>query len=160
MGPCFKTFQQGPHLHFSFHTSKTKIERIRVKLASECTREIIGPQDLQDEIDQWLVAYIEKRAPRALPLSYPELTAFQSSVLQALITTSFGETISYQGLATLASSPGASRAVGTVCKKNPFPLVIPCHRVIHADSSLGNYNGGKEIKRRLLEFEGALSLTI
>lgn len=67
-----------------------------------------------------------------------------------------GETKTYKEVATLAGSPGAARAVGTIMSKN-FRKDIPCHRVIKSDGSLGNYNRGGEVKKRaLLRKENAL----
>jgi len=64
--------------------------------------------------------------------------------------------VAYGELAGLAGYPGAARAVGTVCATNPVAVIVPCHRVVRADGSLGGYGYGLEIKRQLLEFEGAL----
>lgn len=66
-----------------------------------------------------------------------------------------GRTISYGELAELVGHPGAARAVGTVMAQNPVPLVVPCHRVLAAGGKLGGYGGGLEMKRGLLQLEGA-----
>ena len=58
------------------------------------------------------------------------------------------------GLAALAGSPRAVRAVGTACATNPIPVVVPCHRVVRSDGSMGRYRGGEEAKHALLELEG------
>ena len=68
-----------------------------------------------------------------------------------------GETTSYGALAKRLGEPGASRAVGLANGSNPVAIVIPCHRVIGADGSLTGYASGVEIKRSLLELEGALA---
>jgi len=65
-------------------------------------------------------------------------------------------TVSYGQLAVLAGYPGASRAVGTVCSSNPVAVIVPCHRVVRSDGSLGNYGYGAQIKLALLQAEGAL----
>jgi len=65
-------------------------------------------------------------------------------------------TVSYGQLAALAGYPGASRAVGTVCSRNPIAVIVPCHRVVRADGSLGNYGFGLPAKQALLRAEGAL----
>ena len=64
-----------------------------------------------------------------------------------------GETRSYEWVARKAGSPHAARAVGTALKKNPFTIIIPCHRVVRSDGSLGNYALGSDLKKRLLETE-------
>lgn len=67
-----------------------------------------------------------------------------------------GKTLSYGEVAKVAGSPGAARAVGTIMKNN-YDKTIPCHRVINADGKIGAYNrGGPEMKRKLLQEEGAL----
>jgi len=67
-----------------------------------------------------------------------------------------GKTLSYMKVASIAGSPGAARAVGTVMKNNYDPTV-PCHRVVRADGQVGEYNrGGERAKKRLLEREGAI----
>ena len=86
-----------------------------------------------------------------------QLTEFQLRVLRSMRKIKTGTTMSYQQLAIKSGSPRASRAVGSACAKNPIPLIIPCHRVITSDGSLGNYGYGKKRKRWLLEFEGATS---
>ena len=67
-----------------------------------------------------------------------------------------GEVDSYAGLARRAGRPTAVRAVGTVCSKNAIPLIVPCHRVVRSDGSLGNYFYGVELKAALLRHEGGL----
>ncbi|XP_057289861.1 methylated-DNA--protein-cysteine methyltransferase-like [Hydractinia symbiolongicarpus] len=70
-----------------------------------------------------------------------------------------GETISYGELAKLVMKPGASRAVGSAMSNNPISIIVPCHRVIKSDGSLGNYAKGcrNNVKKWLLEYEGAIS---
>ena len=70
------------------------------------------------------------------------------------------QTVSYGELAARAGNPGASRAVGTACARNPIPIVVPCHRVLPSTGKLGNYGGGPERKRVLLELEGAFPKTL
>ncbi len=101
----------------------------------------------------WLTGYLNK-IPLLFPFQDPFLTPFQSHVLEEMQKIPFGQTLSYGELAKKAGSPFASRAVGSVCKRNPIPLFIPCHRIISGDGSIGGFSSGLEIKRRLLEFEG------
>ena len=84
-------------------------------------------------------------------------TAFQMRVWGGLVSIPFGESISYQGLASRVGRPKAARAVGGATGRNPIPIVVPCHRVIGASGELGGYSGGAPMKRALLEFEGALA---
>ncbi len=67
-----------------------------------------------------------------------------------------GETRSYAWIAKKIGKPNATRAVGAACGANPVPIIVPCHRVIASDGSLGGFGGGLPLKRRLLKLEGAL----
>jgi len=78
---------------------------------------------------------------------------FRVRVYRKLFETKRGETLSYGELAALAGYYGAARAVGTAMKNNPFPFIIPCHRVIKADGSYGKFFGAEELKKRLIEEE-------
>lgn len=81
---------------------------------------------------------------------------FARQILRTLQTVPFGKTISYQELGEKAGYPRAARAVGRVMSHNPFPIVIPCHRVLRKDGALGGYTGGIDIKKKLLKVEGVL----
>ena len=83
-------------------------------------------------------------------------TAFERAVWAELLKIPVGETISYATLAKRVGRPNGPRAVGQANGRNPVALVVPCHRVIAADGTLGGYGGGLELKRRLLEHERAL----
>jgi methylated-DNA-[protein]-cysteine S-methyltransferase len=80
-------------------------------------------------------------------------TPFQESVWKALREIPFGKTISYKQLAVMIRNPKAVRAVGSANGKNPIAIIIPCHRVIAADGSIGGYSGGIENKEKLLAWE-------
>ena len=88
------------------------------------------------------------------------VTAFRGRVLRELRKIPFGASLSYAQIARRAGSPKGARAVGGACATNPVPLIIPCHRVISSDGSLGGYSAGGrgegslELKRALLSFEG------
>jgi methylated-DNA-[protein]-cysteine S-methyltransferase len=80
-------------------------------------------------------------------------TVFQNRVWKALAQIPFGKTVAYKDIAKKIKNPKAVRAVGTANGKNPFCIIVPCHRVIAADGSIGGYGGGIPIKRKLLEIE-------
>ena len=84
-----------------------------------------------------------------------EGTEFQIKVWNELKKIPIGETKTYKEIAKLIGSPKAARAVANACGKNPYPITIPCHRVIRSDGGLGGYSGkgGVETKRQLLENE-------
>ena len=81
-------------------------------------------------------------------------SAFQRKVLLAEYGIPRGAVSTYQRIATHLGSPNGARAVGNALATNPFPIIIPCHRAIRSDRSLGGYQGGLEMKRILLEMEG------
>lgn len=82
-------------------------------------------------------------------------TPFQKRVWAELCKVPFGETITYAALAKRAGHPRAVRACGSANGANPIPLIVPCHRVIASDGTLGGFGGGLPLKRRLLDLEGS-----
>ena len=82
-------------------------------------------------------------------------TEFQLKVWKAIMKVPFGETISYQQLAANIGQPEAVRAVATAVGQNPMAVIIPCHRIIHKDGTIGEYHWGRELKEKLLEWEKA-----
>ena len=100
-----------------------------------------------------ILSHLEKNEPRLdLPVDIRS-TAFQRQVWEKLREIPYGETVSYGDVAKALGKPGAVRAVGRACATNPVALVIPCHRVVREDQSLGGYRWGLERKKKLLERE-------
>jgi methylated-DNA-[protein]-cysteine S-methyltransferase len=91
-----------------------------------------------------------------LPLKAIKGTDFQKAAWQALTTIPYGETISYGEQAKRMNNPKAVRAVGGANGKNPFSIVVPCHRVIGANGTLTGYTGGMNRKEWLLDFEHSI----
>jgi methylated-DNA-[protein]-cysteine S-methyltransferase len=92
-----------------------------------------------------------------IPLDYSMVKpGFTRRVLEQTARIPFGETVSYKGIAGRAGNERAFRAAGTALGSNPLPIVVPCHRVLHAGGGLGGYTGGLDIKRKLLTIEGVL----
>jgi O-6-methylguanine DNA methyltransferase len=87
-------------------------------------------------------------------------TEFQLVCWRALLAIPYGETRSYGDIARAVGRPTGFRAVGMANNRNPIAIVVPCHRVIASDGTLCGYGGGLDIKRKLLELEGALSGTL
>jgi methylated-DNA-[protein]-cysteine S-methyltransferase len=96
----------------------------------------------------------ERVDPATLPVEL-EGTAFQRKVWASLRRVPFGQVRSYASIARDVGSPRAMRAVGGANGKNPIAVVVPCHRVVEADMSMGGYSGGLRFKRFLLELEGS-----
>lgn len=84
-------------------------------------------------------------------------TDFQVACWRALQAIPYGETRSYADIARVVGKPHAFRAVGMANNRNPLAIVVPCHRVIASDGTLCGYGGGLEVKRKLLELEGAFT---
>jgi len=87
-----------------------------------------------------------------LPRAHPG-TDFQEAVWEALAAIPYGETRSYQALAAMIGRPAAARAVGNAVGKNPFLILVPCHRIIRADGALGGFSAGLDAKRILHRIE-------
>ena len=106
--------------------------------------------DAAHEIDDYFAG---RRRTFDLPLDLQLAHGFRREVLAHLRDITYGTTASYAAVATAAGRPAAVRAVGTACAVNPLPIVIPCHRVVRSDGSLGGYVGGVAAKQALLALE-------
>jgi len=91
-------------------------------------------------------------------LDFGSATRLQKAVYHATFRIPRGQTRSYRRIAETIGRPGASRFVGNTMAKNPFPVLIPCHRVIRSNGSLGRFGGGEDLKRAMLEIETAIGL--
>ncbi|MCR4336369.1 MAG: methylated-DNA--[protein]-cysteine S-methyltransferase [Candidatus Omnitrophica bacterium] len=107
--------------------------------------------DSQQQLDEY---FSGRRRNFDIPLDV-EGTVFQKKVWQELAKIPFGQTVSYRDIAKKIKNPKAVRAVGSANGRNPVCIVIPCHRVIAADGSIGGYTGGIRIKQQLLTLEQA-----
>jgi len=104
----------------------------------------------------WLDAYFEGfREPCPAPLDWRLVHGFTRRALEAVRRIPYGETASYSEVAVAAGSPRAHRAVGSACATTPFSLVVPVHRVVRADGTIGEYGGRQDLKRALLDLEQA-----
>jgi methylated-DNA-[protein]-cysteine S-methyltransferase len=120
----------------------------------DSSKTIPVPKSLQIAARE-LAEYFEgKRKVFSIPLD-PIGTEFQRMVWRELLNVPYGQTESYGEIAKRIGKSGACRAVGGANRRNPIPIVIPCHRIIGSDGSMVGYAGpnGIEYKRRLLEFE-------
>jgi len=86
-------------------------------------------------------------------IDFPKGTEFEKKVWLALKEVPYGETRTYKWLAEKVSRPSACRAVGRALSRNPIPIILPCHRIIESDGSIGGYSSGVDIKRKLLDIE-------
>ena len=103
------------------------------------------------ELDEYFAG---SRRAFDVPLDQRLSTGFRAEVLRHLPEIGYGHTESYAQVAAAAGNARAVRAVGSACATNPLPVVVPCHRVVRSDGSLGGYAGGPAAKRTLLTLEG------
>lgn len=106
------------------------------------------------ELDEYFAG---RRRTFDLPLDLQLVHGFRRQVLQQLPGIVYGRTASYAAIAAAAGNPKAVRAVGSACARNPLPLVVPCHRVVKSDGSIGQYLGGVGAKQHLLHLEAAVA---
>jgi methylated-DNA-[protein]-cysteine S-methyltransferase len=117
-------------------------------------RVLAAPRQLDQprrELDEY---FSGRRQGFDAPLDWRLIQGFARQVLGATARIPFGAFSSYKEVAAEAGSPRAFRAAGNALGSNPLPIVIPCHRVLHADGGLGGYTGGLERKLVLLDVEG------
>lgn len=133
-----------------------KVSDLEANLKKEYSAaEIHNDDQTLTRVVKQMVAHLEGKQPHlSLPLDI-QATAFQRQVWQALQQIPYGSTVSYGEVAASIGRPSAVRAVARACATNPVALVIPCHRVIREDKSLGGYRWGLERKQQLLKTERA-----
>ncbi|MGB5113092.1 MAG: methylated-DNA--[protein]-cysteine S-methyltransferase [Mycobacterium sp.] len=130
------------------------VETALAALAQRISPRILhAPTRLDDvaiEIDQYLAG---RRTEFDLPLDLRLADGFRRRVIEHLGEIGYGRRESYATVAAAVGNPKAARAVGSACAGNPLPLVIPCHRVVRTDGTIGQYAGGAAAKAALLELE-------
>ncbi|HEY2175955.1 MAG TPA: methylated-DNA--[protein]-cysteine S-methyltransferase [Mycobacteriales bacterium] len=104
------------------------------------------------EIEEYFVG---RRTRFDLPLDFRLSAGFRRTVLAQLPDIAYGTTATYAAIAAAAGNPKAVRAVGSACATNPLPVVVPCHRVVRSDGTIGQYVGGVDAKQTLLTLEAA-----
>jgi len=113
-------------------------------------------QNLERAAAQISEYFSGQRAGFDVPLDWGAMPPFQRSVLEATADVPFGHLDTYAGIARKIGKPGATRAVGNALGRNPIPVIVPCHRVIRSDATIGGYTGGLDKKQRLLSLEGVM----
>ena len=110
---------------------------------------------LSSAVKQLKEYFAGKRNFFDLPL-FIKGTPMQQQVWMKILEIPIGKTSSYQDISKKIKKPKAYRAVGTAVGKNPLPIVIPCHRVIHSNGDITGFSGGDDIKKKLLKLEGVI----
>ena len=133
-------------------------ESVLAGLAKRISPRVLHAPARLDPVARQIEEYLDAgRVTFDLPVDLALARGFRRIVLEHLRQVPYGATASYTDLATASGRPRASRATGTACATNPLPLVIPCHRIVRSDGSLGSYVGGAEVKAALLALEGAVT---
>jgi AraC family transcriptional regulator of adaptative response/methylated-DNA-[protein]-cysteine methyltransferase len=136
--------------------------RLQDQLQKEFPKASLAPSDATEspELDAWMIAldeHLSRNTPRPdVPLDIRG-TAFQTRVWKLLLSVREGEVVSYTELAKRLGEPKAVRAVASACGRNRIAVLIPCHRVLRSDGSLGGYRWGLDRKQQLLEQERSAS---
>jgi methylated-DNA-[protein]-cysteine S-methyltransferase len=128
------------------------LEDLATRISSRVLHSAARLDPAAREIEEYLTGH---RTYFDLPLDFQLSSGFRRTVLDHLPDIAYGSTASYAAVARAAGNPKAVRAVGSACAKNPLPIVVPCHRVVRSDGTLGQYAGGTEAKRTLLTLEAA-----
>ncbi len=124
---------------------------------------VVGPRvlragrrtdDVARELDEYFAG---RRRAFDVPVDLRLVSRFRLQVISHLRAIAYGSTESYAAVAAAVGNPRAVRAVGSACAHNPVPVVVPCHRVVRSDGSIGQYLGGVETKAALLAMEAAAS---
>lgn len=128
------------------------LEALGQKLSPRILRAPKRLEEAAREIDEY---FARRRRAFDVTLDLSLSRGFRRLVQTHLPEIGYGQTRSYRDMAELVGNPKAVRAVGTACATNPLPIVVPCHRVLRTDGTLGGYIGGLEAKTTLLDLEAA-----
>jgi methylated-DNA-[protein]-cysteine S-methyltransferase len=128
------------------------LARLAVLLSPRVLHAPARLDDVARELDEYFAG---RRRQFGVPVDFELSHGFRREVLAHLREIAYGATESYSAVAMAAGRPAAVRAVGSACATNPLPVVVPCHRVVRSDGSIGQYVGGSEAKRTLLDLEMA-----
>lgn len=115
-----------------------------------------APSWIKKELREYFERGLEKFSQK---IGVLKGTEFEKMVWMTLKEIPYGETRTYKWLAEKIGNPNATRAVGQALSRNPLPIILPCHRIIESDGSIGGYSSGVDIKRRLLEIEYYINLS-
>jgi len=146
---------QEPAIHVTVTCNSDQLLEVTLAPSIHFSYNIVNASlKLKHSLVDWLKSYANhKEKPFSIDLT---ANSFTGKVLSYLRKIPSGKTLSYKDVAAAVGNPRGSRAVGNACRGNPFPLFVPCHRVIASDGSFGGFSCGLELKRRLLKFEGAI----
>ena len=132
---------------------QTNRQQVLDSLGEQARRAILAPKSFNELEEKFQHYYSCEKTAFADKLDFSNATVFQKRVWEVTRLIPYGETRSYGWVARQIGKPLAARAVGQTLGKNPFLVIVPCHRVIAGNGSLGGFGGGLEMKQKLLELE-------
>lgn len=130
--------------------TEPELERLALRLHAAPEPDDAAGAELAAQLDEYFAGV---RRGFDIVLDWRLTAGFARDALHAVLEIPYGETASYGEVAAMAGHPRAHRAVGTACGASPFSLVVPVHRVVRADGSIGDYGGRSAVKRSLLALE-------
>jgi methylated-DNA-[protein]-cysteine S-methyltransferase len=128
------------------------LDRLATLVSPRILRSPRRTEDAARQLDEY---FDGRRRDFDLPVDLQLVRGFRRAVISHLREIPYGRTESYAAVARAAGNPAAVRAAGSACARNPIPVVVPCHRVVRSDGSIGQYGGGTEMKAALLEMEAS-----
>ena len=150
-----------PNLHIRISIEEQKVEGISLSWAKSFDVSLAKSFQTDGEraaLLEWFIRYFQGDASQfPLPVNFTKLSKFTRKTLQELQRIPFGEVSTYSEVAEKLGNRKAARAIGNACNRNPFPLVVPCHRVIRKGGDFGGFALGSKMKKTLLELEQVAS---
>lgn len=137
-------------LHFGDGDPEYVLERAALAWRTPLTHDEASLTPVFMQLDEYFAG---ERRDFDIPLDLSQTHGFVRAALETICTIAYGETASYGEVAVRAGAPGAARAVGSACARTPISVVVPAHRVVRADGSIGEYGGDPDTKRFLLDLE-------
>jgi methylated-DNA-[protein]-cysteine S-methyltransferase len=128
------------------------LERLATLISPRILRSPRRTEDAARQLDEYFAG---RRREFDLPMDFRLVRGFRRAVLSHLREIPYGRTESYAAVARAAGNPAAVRAAGSACARNPLPVVVPCHRVVRSDGTIGQYGGGPAMKAALLQMEAS-----
>lgn len=128
------------------------LSELSVAVSSRILRSGRRTDAVATQLDEYFAG---RRTEFDVPIDLRLVSGFRRDVIAQLLHIAYGTTQSYAAVAAAAGNPKAVRAVGSACAHNPVPIVIPCHRVVRSDGTIGQYLGGVDAKAALLSMESA-----
>jgi O-6-methylguanine DNA methyltransferase len=147
-------FSKGPKIRVTLDFGDFQFKKASLSFSScfECYIEGHAQKKDRDRLLAFLENY-GKENPCSIELNLEHLSLFRKKALSCLQKVPFGEVLTYGELADKIGHPKAARAIGSACHDNPYPIFIPCHRVIASGKRLGGFATGLRMKKLLLDFE-------